>query len=149
MSDIKIEPFTAKVYFQLRALAENDVWQEILAGYMDTIAMQCDKTGKCLIGHIKGLTLGPDKSYLQVSVISPSHPADFNGSLAQGMSTLMLTLNVLVYGLSRDSLERIVQEVSTDSVQGLVASIKVVPVQVKSEHKDHPHAKQILPVIPE
>ena len=78
--------------------------------------------------------MGPDKSYLQVSVISPAHPATFNGNLASPVSKLMLPLKVLVYGLLRDNLERIVDKVSVDSLQGPVANITVAPIRVKSNH---------------
>jgi hypothetical protein len=78
--------------------------------YQGKPSLRCAETGKGMIGHIKALVLFPDGGYLRVSVISPTLPAGVEGSVPANCSELILTLNVIVYGLGRDALEHLARE---------------------------------------
>jgi hypothetical protein len=77
---------------------------------METLAHRCAETGQGMIGHIKALALFNDGGYLRVSVVSPTLPAGVEGSVPPDCSELMLTLNIIVYGLGCDALQQLTRE---------------------------------------
>jgi hypothetical protein len=85
-------------------------WETLITEYLETLARRCHETQKCIIGHIKALALFPDGGYLRVSVVSPTVAAGVEGGVPMGCTELVLTLNVIVYGLERELLERITRE---------------------------------------
>jgi hypothetical protein len=89
-------------------------WETLISEFLETLARRCHETGKCIIGHIKALALFPNGGYLRVSVVSPTLPAGVEGSVPTHCSELVLTLNVIVYGLGRDLLEHITRETADD-----------------------------------
>jgi hypothetical protein len=128
---MKLEPYAAEVYFQSRESVSSEEWGQILARFMECLADGCVKTGPCVIGHIKGLVRGPEKSYMRVSVTSESRPADLEGELPGKRDKLKLTINVIVYGLSRDSLDRITKDAADNLDLGSFESVEVKSISKK------------------
>ncbi len=91
-------------------LGDAGKWETLITEYLETLARRCDETRKCIIGHIKALALFPDGGYLRVSVVSSTVAAGVEGSVSMGCTELVLTLNVIVYGLGRELLEQITRE---------------------------------------
>jgi hypothetical protein len=85
-------------------------WENLISECLETLAHRCHETGTCVIGHIKALAVFPDGGYLRVSVVSPTLPAGIEGGVPEGCTELVLTLNVIVYGMSRNLLEQITTE---------------------------------------
>ncbi len=110
MAELILEPYTVKQRWRL--IGDADRWENLISEYLETLARRCHETGKGMIGHIKALALFPDGGYLRVSVVSPTLPAGVEGSVPTGCTELLLTLNVIVYGLARDALERLTREVA-------------------------------------
>ncbi len=110
MAELILEPYTVKQRWRL--IGDADRWENLISEYLETLARRCHETGKGMIGHIKALALFPDGGYLRVSVVSPTLPAGVGGSVPTGCTELLLTLNVIVYGLARDALERLTREVA-------------------------------------
>jgi hypothetical protein len=108
MEELILEPYTVNQRWRL--FGEGDKWENLISEFLETLALRCHETGKGMIGHIKALTLFPDGGYLRVSVVSPTLPAGVEGSVPVGCTELVLTLNVIVYGLDREFLERITRE---------------------------------------
>ena len=136
MAELNLEPYAAEVIFQLRGINVNDKWHGILADFMNSIAVKCEKAGAVIIGHIKGLVRG-EKSYLKISVTSASRPADVEGNCILKTNLITMDLNVIVYGLSFEVLDNIVKETAGDSEKGeVVDSVKVNPVQNNSKPVD-------------
>ena len=113
MYEIKPESFSTDIVFQLKGKREIVEYRVILAHFLETIAIKCEKAGTCLIGHIKGLVLGKGESYFKISVISASLPANIEGNLNKEADMITLNLNVIIYGLSSDTLEKIVREAAS------------------------------------
>jgi hypothetical protein len=86
----------------------------LITEYLESIARACNNAGECVVGHIKALALFPGGNFLRVSVVSPSLPADQEGDVPSGCTDLDLALNVIVYGLERAMLERIVHATAVD-----------------------------------
>jgi hypothetical protein len=73
-----------------------------------TSSLQVD--GCKLIGHIKGLLEVEDNSHLFFSVTSFEEKASYKGELPNEISEAKLTINVIVYGVEQESVERAVRE---------------------------------------
>ena len=108
MAELILEPYTVKQRWRL--FGDADRWENLISEFMETLARRCHEPGKGIIGHIKALALFPDGGYLRVSVVSPTLPAGVEGSVPMGCTELVLTLNVIVYGVERDALERSTRE---------------------------------------
>ncbi len=108
MEELILEPYTVKQRWRLFGGA--DRWENLIGEFMETLARGCHETGKAVIGHIKALALFPDGGYLRISVVSPTLPAGVEGNAPEGCNELLLTLNVIVYGLARGTLERLTRE---------------------------------------
>jgi hypothetical protein len=108
MANLILEPYAVsqRWYFS----RENTNWESLIVEYLVTIARTCVEFNRCVIGHIKALALFPGGYYLQVSVIDPTLPAGVKGRVPPDCTELRLTLNVIVYGLDRDLVERIASE---------------------------------------
>jgi hypothetical protein len=63
-----------------------------------------------LIGHIKGILEAEDKGHLFFSVTSFEQKTRFKGEMTGESGKLELTLNVIVYGVGKDDVERLVLE---------------------------------------
>lgn len=112
MAELILEPYAVKQRWSLSGEAGR--WEILIAEYLETLARRCHQAGKCIIGHIKALALFPDGRYLRVSVVTSELPAGVEGSVPANCTELVLTLNVILYGLSREVLERISRETADE-----------------------------------
>jgi hypothetical protein len=110
MDHLTLEPFSVVQHWTLPAGTAPP--QVILAAYLETLARDLQAAGECVIGHIKALALFPHQGYLRLSVIAAHLPATIDGAAPPGLAGLDLTLNVLVYGLEREQIAQIVQQVT-------------------------------------
>ncbi len=105
MADLILEPYAVSQHWRFSLKDTN--WETLIVEYLEAIAHTCMEFDRCVIGHIKALALFPGGNYLQVSVINPALPAGVKGCVPPDCTELTLTLNVIVYGLESDLLERI------------------------------------------
>lgn len=110
MSDLTLEPYAAEQEWEMPAPLPGQVWQEMLTGYLAALACACTQAGPSVIGHLKALALFAEGGYLRVSAVSAQHRPTVDGGVPDGLRTLALTLNLLVYGLPRATLERIARD---------------------------------------
>jgi hypothetical protein len=134
MSELSLEPYAAYLHLSLDTVMPKKKWQKIVTHYLETLAQRCDETGECVIGHIKALALFADSQYLRVSVISSSHPASMEGNPPESFKELKMTLNVLVYGLSRDAIQRLVHEAASDLNLMFRGHIALEPLGIHKHH---------------
>jgi hypothetical protein len=123
MEELILEPYT--VHQRWRLFGEGNRWESLISEFMEALARRCHETEKGMIGHIKALALFPDGGYLRVSVVSPTLPAGVEGSVPVGCAELVLTLNVIVYGLERNALERLTRETADHLSQKLRGRITI------------------------
>lgn len=112
MDELNLEPYAVVQHWHLPDANGN--WEFILGGYLQRIAQRCSAAGKCVIGHIKALSIFSNKTYLRLSVVAANLPASVDGHPPSGCTDLVLTLNVLVYGLERTAIEQIVRETANE-----------------------------------
>jgi hypothetical protein len=126
MPEMILDPFTARLTITLGTAKTAQECSLVLASFLETLATLCDQAGPSVVGHIKALALLPKGQYMRGSVVSPRLPAEvevtFSGS---SISYLCLTLNMLVYGLSRETLERLVRDAVLQHEEACHARIDV------------------------
>jgi len=114
-------------------------WEAILGEYLQTIAQQCISAGKCVIGHIKALSTFPDKSYLRISVVAANIPATIEGRAPASCVDLELTLNILVYGLKKSTIEQIVHKTANEIASQRKGAVHHKDISHAGEHLHHSH----------
>ncbi|MGC9964918.1 MAG: hypothetical protein ABSE08_05900 [Syntrophobacteraceae bacterium] len=141
MADMILEPFAAHLFFAFPDPKRIEEWAEILMRFLETSAMLCRESGPCVIGHIKGLALLNGSRYVRVSVISPSLPAQVETNASGDLAEMTVTLNMLVYGLSKKCLDGIVKETATRPGTGWSGRVTVEPVAPTTtrNHPGHHH----------
>jgi hypothetical protein len=124
VEELILEPYT--VIQRWRFFGDADQWENLISEFMETLARRCYETGKGMIGHIKALALFPNGGYLRVSVVSPTVAAGVEGSVPMGCTELVLTLNVIVYGLGHDLLEGITRETADCLTQKWKGGVTII-----------------------
>jgi G3E family GTPase len=74
------------------------------------ISSELEKSGCELIGHIKAVAKSPGGGYMAFSVTSFGQTPEIKGRLPRKPQSLKIALNVIVYGLSGDIVEKIVTD---------------------------------------
>ena len=136
MAALIFEPLAAHLHFSLPDSPGISKWAEILTQFLETLAKLCRNSGPCLIGHIKGLALLGDSSYVRLSVISASLPAQIETNASGDFSEMTVTVNMLVYGLPRKTLEGILEGTAAlpcSPWSGKV-TVKPVPASIRGDH---------------
>lgn len=112
MAELTLEAYAVVQHWHLPDA--DGQWESILGEYLQKIARRCTSARKCVIGHIKALSVFSDKTYVCVSVVAVHIPASLDGRVPAGCTDLELTLNVLVYGLERTVIEQITRETASE-----------------------------------
>lgn len=137
MAELILEPYSVVQHWNLPGADGH--WESILGEYLHTIAVRCTAAEKCVIGHIKALSIFPDEGFLRVSVIAANIPASIEGTVPSGCTDLELTLNVLIYGLEQIVIEKIVVEIATEIADQGKGVVKFKILDQPVEHIHHPH----------
>ncbi len=114
MTDLTLEPYATRQTWSASRPLEPEEWTALHTEYLADLARACVASGTCVIGHIKLLALFANQEYLRVSVVSAAHPPTVTGAVPAGTADMVITLNVLVYGLTHD---RLAQLTSATAVQ--------------------------------
>ncbi len=90
-------------------LSETDLRKGVDA-FLAELTRSLREQGCRLIGHIKGILATGDKGHLFFSVTSFEQRTRFKGGLTGIAEKLDFTLNVIVYGVGSERIERLVLE---------------------------------------
>ena len=109
-NELILEPYSVMQQWDIPRAAGH--WDEFLSTYLQTVAQRCTDGHKAVVGHIKILALLENDTYLRVSVIAPNRPAavEREGNPPDDLPHLKTTLNVLVYGRTREDIQHIAEE---------------------------------------
>lgn len=105
------------------------------------IAQACDRAGATLIGHVKCVVETEGKGFLGVSVTEPNGKATSRGELQEGIAAMDITVNVLLYGLSRNRIQEIVDPLALQKLTFPGAEIELEDL---AEHR-HDHGRDDHP----
>jgi hypothetical protein len=139
MTDLILEPYAVRQHWHIPTADTH--WEAILAEYLQTIASRCVESAPCVIGHIKALALFPEEGYVQISVVSPTQPAGFQGQIPAGCNELTLSLNVIVYGPPYALIQDLTREIATHLAQRWNGEVSFEDTHppMPSEQHHHPH----------
>ena len=77
---------------------------------LSDLAEGLEEDGGRLIGHIKGLIDAGERGHLAFSVTSLEEGARFKGEMLGEITEAVLTINVIVYGVQEEIVERMLEE---------------------------------------
>ena len=130
MSQLNLDPFAAKVYWQQEG--KEPAWHDLTRSFIEIIARQVH-AAKAVIGHIKGFASCGESS-LRVNCVSAKLPVDIEGVLFSGTAQMTLNMVVLAYGLNWDDIQTIVV-----SAIGQVGSTYGCSARLEATRQAHAH----------
>jgi hypothetical protein len=138
------EDFTgygARIDIHLGRSMNGDELREMIERYMSRISLDCVDEGVKLIGHIKSITDTEDKGYLACSVTNHKGKVRSEGNLGD-TSSLEMILNVMIYGLDMEIVERIVERRTSEYFASNGASFELEILEGEEDHDhDYDHAR--------
>ncbi|MEN6481503.1 MAG: hypothetical protein ABFD29_04930 [Anaerolineaceae bacterium] len=137
MAELILEPYAVNQHWRLPPGTIR--WETFLSEYLETLAQQFEKSGKCVVGHIKALALFSNHDYVQISVISPTLPATVKGKVPLDCTALTLSLNVIVYGLAYEQLARITNETAIQLAKKYNGEVQNEEIQHRPISGQHNH----------
>jgi hypothetical protein len=132
LAEIILEPYAVRQCWRLPG-ADPD-WQGFLGEYLSELARVCQSSGRVVIGHIKALAVFQQGGYYRVSVVRADLPVTSEGSIPAGIHDLELTLNLIVYGLSREHLTEVTQSVSAELAIKFAGQVNTQPQPENHHH---------------
>ena len=109
-AEMTLEPYAVRLVLKSRDSKDSIEWGWIVSAFMEALARYCTAAGPTIIGHIKCFAQSPGSGFMKISVIDAKHKAEITGTINGQASELDVSLNVLVYGHTREKLEKITLE---------------------------------------
>ncbi len=100
----------AKVHVTFKQRIEPVQMQNMVESLLTRVALDCVKAGTRLIGHIKCIAEVGEGLHIACSVTTPDGKARCSNSFAVASDKLEIVLNVLQYGLDKQTIEDIVEK---------------------------------------
>jgi hypothetical protein len=110
MDVLKFEPVAVMLRLSKSNNESVDVFNSTVDGLVDVLAARCLSEKRALIGHIKGFAAGQEGSYLRVSASGDGRLTDIEGHIAGAPDTILLTLNIHVFGISAERIKNLLTE---------------------------------------
>lgn len=110
MGSAELEGYAAQITFTLAQSQSGEECQHLLAALLRNVATACTCQGARLIGHIKGWLETSEGGYLFGSVTRVGDEPHCQGELSGRHATFTLTLNVLLFGLTREQIRAEVEK---------------------------------------
>jgi hypothetical protein len=140
VADLTLEPYAAVLAWRFPEPVD---WHELMTGCLESLAARCEAAGPCVIGHLKALALFPGEGMIQVSVVGAHLPATVQGQAPVACADVQMTVNALVYGLSRDQLARFTSEAALQLAERWKGDVVMVAGGVEGAsvagHTPHDH----------
>src|SRR5512137_676627 len=89
------------------AKSANEI-RSLVSRTISSVARECMKEGASLIGHIKCIAEVDSGKFIACSVVSAESEAMCRGELDGTSKSINIILNVLIYGLDKKKVEKIV-----------------------------------------
>ena len=99
-----------EVSLAFKVLLPADELRGRIDAFMSALTSSLQDDGCNLIGHIKGLLEVEGNDHLFFSITSFEEKARYKGELTHEIARAKLTINVIVYGVEQNSVERAVRE---------------------------------------
>ncbi|OPY31085.1 MAG: hypothetical protein A4E32_02069 [Methanomassiliicoccales archaeon PtaU1.Bin124] len=134
--------YAAKVHVEFVSIHDEKGVQSMVEALMSRIALDCVDQGTRLIGHVKCIAEIEKEKYLACSVVGHDGKARCSGGLGRSTDRLEMVINVLQYGLTTMTLEKIVKD---RAPKAFGADAKVVVETIgKDESCERPRPIQLV-----
>ncbi|MBW1685400.1 MAG: hypothetical protein JRS35_10100 [Deltaproteobacteria bacterium] len=80
------------------------------ARLLSELSCGLEQSGGRLIGHVKGMIDADEKGHLLFSITSFEEGARFKGEMVGRITEAVLTINVIVYGVEEETVEKVLEE---------------------------------------
>ncbi|MFP4545969.1 MAG: hypothetical protein ACLFPN_03865 [Methanomassiliicoccales archaeon] len=132
--------YGARLHVNGSAPIDGGELEEMVKTFMSKISLACVDAGVKLIGHIKCIVEVPGEGYLSCSVTNHEGRPRCQGSLSDS-SRFEMVLNIMIYGLEMEKVERIVSDQVTSQFSGMGLSprLEVVEREGGEGHEHHSH----------
>jgi hypothetical protein len=114
MNSIKFEEnpavYAKKVNLGFKNLISANELKNKLEAFLSDLTAFLQNEGCILIGHIKGMLQIAENSQLFFSITSFGEKIKYRGELTGKMGKTSLTINVIVYGIEQNKIERGIHE---------------------------------------
>jgi len=142
MDELKFEPYAVRLCLTRPKNSTKAEFSKAVARLAEILASRCLSEKGALIGHIKGFASGSDGSYLHVSVTDGTRPADIEGHIADRPKSIILTLNVHVFGVSAARIkELLIKSLSDPEIEKSALISIVKPIMSHRIFKGKNHAQ--------
>lgn len=105
----EVTAYAKDMVFNLKDQISLDQWEKRISEFFDIITDQC-RQRKAIIGHIKGFLKFEDDGYAYFSNVGNRQGTHVDMAAQGDMSKATLTLNVVLYGLDREAVDKIVDK---------------------------------------
>jgi hypothetical protein len=100
--------YAGKVHVRFDRSRGPDEVRSLVSRTISSVAQECMREGASLIGHIKCIAEVDSGKFIACSVVSADKEAMCRGELEGSTQGLDIILNVLIYGLGKQKVEKIV-----------------------------------------
>jgi hypothetical protein len=97
--------FACKDNLTFSETLEEKKLEERIKIFLSELAKALKSSGCDLIGHIKGLVDVANKGHFVFSLTSFNEDVDFKGDMVAGIDEAIMTINIIVYGIDRKTIE--------------------------------------------
>jgi len=127
--------YAGKIHAHFDQAKEADEIRSLVSRTISSVAQECMKEGASLIGHIKCIAEVDSGKYIACSVVSADSEAMCRGELDGSSRNLDIILNVLLYGLDKSKVEKIVVRSAHSVFNGKGMHVEFEDL----EFEDHEH----------
>lgn len=107
-----LEPYAVVQRWCLPVTAE--IYESIIIEYFETLAKHFSVERNSVIGHIKAIAIFPNREFYCVSKVAVNIPAAAQGTIPTDYNEIDLTTNIVVYGLSKAEIEKIMHKTADE-----------------------------------
>lgn len=101
---------TKKLTFSTLSPISKDVFVDRLKEFTKNITGYLKDSESCKLGHVKFISTTDGEDYLQLSVVDLEQKPKVSGFLRKTFEKIKVTLNVIVFGVPKDEIDRRIDE---------------------------------------
>lgn len=132
--------YAGKVHARFDRAKGADEIRSLVSSTISKVANECMSDGAKLIGHIKCIAEVDSGKYIACSVVSAENEAMCRGELDGTSKSLNIILNVLIYGLDKKKVEKIVIRSAKAVFQGKGMHVEFEDLEFdEHDHCDDDH----------
>ncbi|WP_372995210.1 hypothetical protein [Lutispora sp.] len=126
LKDPQLTAYSTTIEIESNTILSADCWKEAIRIFFDSITEESKKDRDVMIGHIKGFVEFKDAGYCYYSNTGKNQYTEMKGNASGKTNQGTLHLNVLIYGLGKEKVNRIVMQAIGIINENLNASCNIM-----------------------